>query len=130
MAVTWETALEIDTVGFNLWRSTNVGSGYVQVNDTLIPAASPGGVWGGAYAFTDAGVTPGTTYYYKLEELEVSGGRNWHGPVSAGDDNPTSVILFKATTERTGYAALVWWLAGAAVVVGAELVATWRIRKR
>ena len=48
MAVTWETALEIDTVGFNLWRSTNVGSGYVQVNDTLIPAASPGGVWGGA----------------------------------------------------------------------------------
>jgi hypothetical protein len=42
----------------------------------------------------------------------------------------TSVILFKASAERAGFAALVWWLAGTAVVVGAGLVATWRIRKR
>lgn len=115
MAVTWETALEIDTVGFNLWRSTNVGSGYVQVNDTLIPAASPGGVWGGAYAFTDAGVTPGTTYYYKLEELEVGGARNWYGPTSTGDSGPTAVVL---STVATG---LTWWPAAAGVVTIAGL---------
>ena len=104
--VEWETAMEIDTVGFNVWRSETRDSGYVRVNDTLIPSASPGSAWGSTYSYVDSDVIPGTTYYYKLEELEVSGGRNWHGPVSAGDDNPTSVILFKATTERTGYAAL------------------------
>ena len=118
--VEWETAIEIDTLGFNVWRSETRDSGYVRVNDTLIPSASPGSVWGSAYSYVDSDVTPGTTYY-KLEELEVSGGRNWYGPVSTGDDNPNSVILLKATAERTGYAALAWWLAGAAVAVGAGL---------
>jgi hypothetical protein len=128
--VEWETAMEIDTVGFNVWRSETRDGGYVRVNDTPIPSASPGGVWGGTYSYVDSDVIPGTTTYYKLEELEISGGRNWYGPVSTGDDNPTSVILFKATAERTGYAALAWWLAGAAVTVGTGLVAIWRIRKR
>ena len=128
--VEWETAMEIDTVGFNVWRSEARDSGYVRVNDTLIPSTSPGGVWGNAYSYVDLDVTPGTTYYYKLEELEASGARNWYGPVSTGDDNPTSVILFKATAKGTGFAALAWWLASAAVAVGAGLVATWRIRYR
>jgi hypothetical protein len=130
VVVAWETAMEIDTVGFNVWRSETRDGGYMRVNDTLIPSTSPGSVWGSAYSYVDSDVIPDTTYYYKLEELEVGGGRNWYGPVSTGDDNPTSVILFKATAERTGYAAPAWWLAGAAVAVGAGLVATWRIRKR
>jgi hypothetical protein len=130
VVVMWETAMEIDTVGFSVWRSEARDSGYVRVNDTLIPSASPGGVWGSAYSYTDSGVTPGTTYYYKLEELEVGGARNWYGPVSTGDGNPTSVILFRATAGRPGFATLVWWLAGAAVVVGAGLVVARLTRRR
>jgi hypothetical protein len=130
VVVAWETAMEIDTVGFNVWRSETHDSGYVRVNTTLIPSASPGSVWGSAYSYADSGVTPGTTYYYKLEELEVGGARNWYGPVSTDNGNPTSVILFRAIAGRTGFAALVWWLAGAAVVVGAGLVVARLTRRR
>ncbi|MBN1811893.1 MAG: hypothetical protein JXA14_08670, partial [Anaerolineae bacterium] len=104
--VAWETALEIDTVGFNLWRSTAPG-GYERVNAALIPAASPGGVWGGSYAYADADVTPGATYDYKLEELEVGGARNWYGPVSTGGSGPNAVIFAGAKTRMWDDLALV-----------------------
>lgn len=130
--VAWETAAEINTVGFNLWRSETRDGGYVQVNDALIPAASPGGVWGGFYTYTDSDVTPGTTYYYKLNELETSGANNWYGPVSTadGEDNPTSVILFRATTEKSGSRALIVWLGAAVLIVSARLVVLSRRPRR
>jgi hypothetical protein len=120
--VEWMTTMEIDTVGFNVWRNEARDGSYVRINDTLIPSASPGSVWGGAYSHVDSDVIPDTTYYYKLEELEVGGGRNWYGPVSTEDDNPTSVILLRATAGNTDFAALAWWLAGAAIVGGASWV--------
>jgi uncharacterized repeat protein (TIGR01451 family) len=129
--VAWETTSEVNTVGFNVWRNETRDGGYVRVNDALIPAASLGGVWGGPYAFTDSDATPGTTYYYKLEELEVSGARNWYGPVSTSgdDDNPTALTLLKAAAGKAGFAALAWWLVGAVVVVGAGWVSR-RPRRR
>jgi hypothetical protein len=127
--VAWETAMEIDTLSFNVWRSIAADGAYTQVNEALIPSASPGGVWGGAYAYVDFDVIPGVTYYYKLEELEVGGARNWYGPVSTDDDNPTSVILFQAAAGRPGFAALAWWLAGAAAVVGASWVLARLVRR-
>lgn len=83
VSVAWETATELDTAGFNVWRSTSHADDYVQVNDSLIPSQSPGGAEGASYAFTDTDVTPGTTYYYKLEELEAGGSSNWYGPTTA-----------------------------------------------
>jgi len=91
--VVWETALEHDTVGFNVWRSTSERGDYVQVNDDLIPSASPGSTWGGSYVFINQNVTPGTTYYYKLDELEVGGAHNWYGPVIA--ESPKRVLKIK-----------------------------------
>jgi hypothetical protein len=130
--VTWETAMEIDTVGFNLWRSTSPGGRYERINGALIPAASLGGVWGGFYSFTDSDVDAGTVYYYKLEELEISGRRNWYGPVSTGDDDPTSVTFFDVAATDDAFTA--WWAAGALAVVSLPLVAfallTARVRLR
>jgi hypothetical protein len=129
--VAWETTMEQNTVGFNVWRSETRDGGYVQVNETLIPVASPGGVWGGSYAFTDFDVTPGTTYYYKLEELEVDGARNWYGPVSTDGDeeDTTAVTLLAFTVENLRGVALIWWSVTAVLVVGTGLV-TLRLRKR
>lgn len=126
VAVAWETTSEHDTVGFNVWRSTQADAGYVQVNDALIPSVSPGGVSGGAYAFTDQDAVPGTTYYYKLQELEVSGALNWYGPVSVTGSAPTAVTLADAGT------ALVWWplAAGAATAAAAGLGFAWSRRRR
>lgn len=79
--VAWETAMELDTAGFNVWRSTEPEAGYVQANDEMIPSALPEGNEGAAYSFTDASATPGIAYYYKLEELVIGRGSNWYGPV-------------------------------------------------
>lgn len=128
--VAWATAQEVDTVGFNLWRSTSPEGGYVQVNDALIPSASPGATMGGSYAYADSDVTPGTTYYYKLEEVEIGGARNWYGPTSTdgGGTNPTAVTLSTADTDSG--TVLAWWPVAAALAVGAGLVALARLRRR
>jgi hypothetical protein len=129
--VTWETALEIDTVGFNVWRSTSPNGAYEQVNATLIPAASLGGVWGGSYEIVDTDVFANRVYYYKLEELEVGGKRNWYGPASTGDsENPTAVELFKVAAS--GSTASIWLLAGAVAALSLPpllLVRLWRRRR-
>jgi hypothetical protein len=125
--VEWTTAQEINTVGFNLWRSTSLDGEYVQVNDTLIPAESLGGVMGGSYSFSDSGVTPGSTYYYKLEELEVGGAHNWYGPAVLGEggrSDPTAVTL-----SRFAAIGAAWWPVGALVGVGLAAVWLWRRRR-
>jgi uncharacterized repeat protein (TIGR01451 family) len=128
--VEWETALELDTVGFNVWRSTDPAGGYVQINDVLIPAESLGGVWGGAYSYVDSGVTPGTVYYYRLEELEVSGARNWYGPtLTEGGHQPTAVTLRAFAASGGGIAGAGWVVTGA-IALGAGLIVFGRLRKR
>lgn len=117
--VAWGTATEVDTVGFNIWRSTSPDGGYVQVNDALIPAASLGNVWGGSYTYTDSDVVLGTTYTYKLEELEIGGRRNWYGPVSTdGNGAPAVVKLLAFAARRWDGVALAW----AAMAVAAAIV--------
>ena len=91
--VDWVTTLEVDTAGFNVWRSETEDGKYVQANDSLIPTAAPGSTSGGTYTFTDSGVVPGTTYFYKLEEIETGGVHNWYGPVEAAASTPSQVTL-------------------------------------
>jgi hypothetical protein len=128
--VTWETAVEIDTLGFNLWRSETRDGSYDQVNNALIPAASPGGVWGGSYTYTDSDVTPGRTYYYKLHEIEAGGVSNWYGPFSTGeDDDPTALTFSKVTTKGPSQTPIMW-SGGAVFGVSAGLVLHARRLKR
>jgi hypothetical protein len=126
--VAWETALEIDTVGFNLWRSTALDGEYERVNAALIPAVSLGGVRGGSYIYADADVTPGTTYYYRLEEIEIDGARNWYGPISTGAEAPTAVTSFAA--RAVAWDSPTFVLVAVAAVVGAGLVVLHPWRRR
>jgi len=96
--VAWETGFKLNTLGFNVWRSTAPDGTYTQVNDKLIPVSA----WShdyARYAFADEGVAKGMDYYYKLEEVEIGGARNWHGPVAAGDPR----VEFKV------YLPLIFW---------------------
>ena len=81
--IEWETATEINNVGFNLYRSTSEGGPYVRINDLLIPSQALGSVIGAYYCYTDSDVINGTTYYYKLESVDVYGHAEFHGPISA-----------------------------------------------
>jgi hypothetical protein len=79
--LTWETATEHDNLGFNLYRSTTLGILGEQLNQDLIPSASPGGDEGAAYQFLDTTAVSGVTYYYTLEDVDYNGTRTPHGPV-------------------------------------------------
>ncbi|MBN1593461.1 MAG: hypothetical protein JW941_09495, partial [Candidatus Coatesbacteria bacterium] len=77
--IRWVTGSEIDTAGFNLWRSDS--GEYMRVNPRMIEAkGSPAA--GESYAYIDTGVTPGTACTYKLEEIETNGRSNFYGPAT------------------------------------------------
>ncbi len=76
--IEWETDMELDNAGFNIWRSEAEQGEYVKINDSLIQAEGSDY----QYSFTDDAVVKGNTYYYKLEDLDLNGTATFHGPVS------------------------------------------------
>jgi hypothetical protein len=83
IVITWQTTIEIDNVGFNLYRSDAANGPYSQLNEALIPSQAPGSMMGATYTWRDPDVTPDDTYFYKLEAIDVNGRYIYHGPVSA-----------------------------------------------
>jgi hypothetical protein len=73
--VEWNTATELETAGFNLYRSPGSGAEFVRINDKLIPNAGDS-VSGADYTFTDKDVAAGETYFYLLEEVELDATAN------------------------------------------------------
>jgi hypothetical protein len=81
--LTWETASELDNLGFNLYRATSLAGVRSRLNTSLIASQAPGSAAGAAYSFADEAVNAGATYYYWLEAVDVNGGTSLQGPVSA-----------------------------------------------
>lgn len=79
----WVTGNEWDHQGFNVYRSLDPQSGYVQVNNEIIRNDLFSTNIHGTYAFIDSGVTNDTNYYYMLEDISLMGERKLHGPISA-----------------------------------------------
>ncbi len=75
VALTWETASEVGTAGFNVYRAAAPGGDFVQVNAALIPAKGDE-LAGAAYRFADDDVAPGRRYEYRIEEVEWDGSIN------------------------------------------------------
>jgi hypothetical protein len=77
--VEWETRSEIDNQGFNVIRGEVLrrGSGYV--NATIIPGRGDA-FSGHRYEFTDTSAVNGVAYKYYLEDVDLSGLNNLHGP--------------------------------------------------
>ncbi len=82
VALSWETASEVGTAGFNVYRAGAEGEAFVQVNDALIPARGDE-VTGATYRFADDDVQPGRRYVYRIEEVE------WDGTVNAYPETVT-----------------------------------------
>lgn len=95
IAVSWKTATETDTAGFNVYRSSRPDANYSRINKNLIPA-SHDPLLGGNYSFQDGGLVPGQTYYYLLEEVELSGVRARNGPVSVTAAGSLAIAAEKA----------------------------------
>lgn len=116
--ITWTTESEVNTSGFNVFRSTSRDGEYTQINAALIPSqADP--VLGGKYAYKDEQVEPGRTYYYKLEEVETTGVRTTYDEIVEATAQPDGLFGFSTT---------VWWgLAGVLAVLAGWL--WWRGRR-
>jgi hypothetical protein len=72
----WATSSETNFSGFHVHRSLSSASDYQRLTLELIRP-------GAAYRFLDREVSPGITYYYRLEALDRTGNRESFGPVSA-----------------------------------------------
>jgi hypothetical protein len=81
----WETAVEKDNQGFNIYRGDSDKGPWAQLNSALIPSQVPSGSQGGAtYEWLDRTAKSGQTYFYLLEDVAAdgAGGRaTQHGPV-------------------------------------------------
>ncbi len=80
VVVSWSTAQEVNNFGFHVYRSESVGGPYTRITDRIIPGLTFS-VRGRDYSCVDRNVTPGTLYYYKLEDVDFDGTRTMHGPV-------------------------------------------------
>jgi len=81
--LTWETASELNNVGFNLYRSGYVDGTLKKVNKGLIPAQAVGTTMGAFYEYIDKPLKPWKTYYYWLESVDIYGETSLTGPIEA-----------------------------------------------
>lgn len=82
VTVRWKTECEVNTAGFNIYRSASAAGPYTKMNDNFIWGLGTSSR-GREYKYVDPNVVNGTTYYYKLESVEFSDRSTWHGPVAA-----------------------------------------------
>jgi len=75
--VTWQTASELEVLGFNLLRA-GASREWVLLNEVFIFAEWAGAAWGADYGYRDGAVVPGTTYDYLLEIVKSDGSVEQH----------------------------------------------------
>ena len=74
----WETAVEIDSAGFNVYRRVAGKDAYIQLNPMLV-AAQAAAHQGASYQMRDR---PGDGHFeYILEDVDTRGRTTRHGPV-------------------------------------------------
>ena len=80
--VSWESASEINILGFNLYQADSLDGPWTLLNDQPIPSVVPGAVEGAVYSYLDSSVEPGRTYYYRLDAIDFNGVPESFGPVA------------------------------------------------
>jgi hypothetical protein len=78
----WRTASELQNLGFHVYRGASENGPWARLTSSLIPGLGSSAV-GQTYSFRDAGLTNGTRYFYRLEDVDASSKTTSHGPVSA-----------------------------------------------
>jgi len=95
--IEWETASEVDTVGFDILRGETPEGEFVKINEQLIPA-SVDPFSDNFYTYTDDNAQSQTTYYYQLLDVEADGTTTTHGPIEITATNQKWLELVLAGT--------------------------------
>jgi hypothetical protein len=72
VVVEWETASEVDTIGFIIYRSVEEDGPFELITSDMI-IASGDALAGGSYDFPDKTVLANKQYYYRLVEIDKNG---------------------------------------------------------
>jgi len=88
----WVTASETENFGFQLFRAEAADGYYEKITPAIIEGAGTSASEH-QYEYLDADVAAGTTYYYKLMDVDYSGQMAWHGPVTAVANQPAAYAL-------------------------------------
>ena len=78
----WKTASELHNLGFHLHRSLSEAGPWTRITPSLIPGLGSSPV-GASYSWNDTGLSNGTRYFYRLEDVDTASVSTFHGPVSA-----------------------------------------------
>ena len=101
VVVEWQTALEIGTLGFYLYRK-DAGTGeYRQINNTLLPGLLISRL-GGTYRYVDESADPDGTHVYKLVEVESGGKKRTYGPYTVTVDGPGIEFSWEKSARKLG----------------------------
>lgn len=86
VVLTWTTQSEINNQGFEVYRSTQEGGAYALIvsyeNNEALQGAGNSNTER-SYRYEDRLITGGETYWYQIADVDYSGVRTFHGPVSA-----------------------------------------------
>ena len=74
--VTWETGVEMQNLGFFVYRSTDPNAEPEQVGEFIVATGNDS-----VYELIDSSAIPGQTYYYWLEDIDWELVRTIHGPI-------------------------------------------------
>jgi hypothetical protein len=80
----WESVSEADNLGFNVYRAAKLDGERTKINaEMILSGVNPGSPSGAVYEYTDTSLEKLGTYYYWVEDVQISGNTGLHGPVEA-----------------------------------------------
>jgi hypothetical protein len=89
--IEWETATELDTVGFFIARSDSVIDPFTRVSHFIPSEGDP--IVGAQYYFLDKTTALNQTYYYRLEAINTDQTIDYYGPISATAGVPAVSLI-------------------------------------
>ena len=101
IGVVWETAMEVDHVGFHLYRMTETEGLWTRLNTEMIPAQVMGDASGAVYNFADTTAEANVTYLYRLDDVDTNGKVTTHGPITVMGTQPSAVSLSGFAAQGT-----------------------------
>ncbi len=100
VSLDWTDNGESDLDGYNVYRSTTSGSGYVKINGSLVETSS----------YLDTGLTGGITYYYVVTAVDLASNESGYSDEESATptDPPPSAPTGLAATPHDAEVELNW----------------------
>ncbi|MBN2054181.1 hypothetical protein JW905_04625, partial [bacterium] len=100
--ISWTTTTEVNNLGFHLYRSTSYNTGFERITTSMIPGAGTS-FTRHEYSYTDAAVSNGSPYFYRLAMIDGNGGVTWsHTEAAVPSANPPAFRI-KTWSDRSSY---------------------------